>query len=338
MSETFRVPAFYMPFQVRLNPYLDEVRPQVREWAQSIGLLEAQHTDSSHGGWDEEVFQRADFSLFTALTYPDAPAQELRILSCWHTVIWCTDDTFLPWYEALGDRAKILQRIERLMAFLPVTSQATPSPQHVLERALADLWSQTRDSATLTWRLRYTDSVRKFLDASLWESDNLFRNREPDLIEQIEMRREYGAAGCSALLMEHAHRWEAPAEVQSLRPFQALINAFRDTVDLHNDIVSYSKEVREGVAQNNMVHVAHRIHGGSLQSAVDHVNQILTGRIVTLKDTVENDLPQALHDIKADSETQVRTLRHGRALQGWAAGSYHWHQMTGRYRKTTLIG
>ena len=118
MADTFQIPSFYMPFPARVNPHLDETRPRVRAWAHSMGLLEPQHTDSHHGGWSAEIFDRADFTRFTALTYPHASARELELLSGWHSVIWCLDDIFLPWCEALGKREQILDRIERLMSFL----------------------------------------------------------------------------------------------------------------------------------------------------------------------------------------------------------------------------
>lgn len=333
MADTFQIPSFYMPFQARVNPHLENVRPRVRAWAHAVGLLEPQHTDSHHGGWSAEIFDRADFTRFTALTYPHACAGELELLSAWHSVIWCLDDVFLPWCEALGDREKILERIERLMSFLPVKAYALDqTPEHPLERALADLWHRTAPSASLTWQLLYTRSLRHFLEASLWETDNLTRHRFPDLIEQTEMRRDYGAAGCSALLMEHSLGWEITEDIRESRPFTVLINSFRDTVDLHNDIVSYPKEVREGVSRNNIVRVAQDLHGLPLHEAVSFVNRILTGRVRTLDETVRTDLPQALHDLRTNQHTQRAVLRHARAIQGWAAGSYHWHEGTDRYR------
>ncbi|MFJ9630417.1 hypothetical protein ACIQPR_27490 [Streptomyces sp. NPDC091280] len=333
MTDTFQLPSFHMPFPARVNPHLADVRPRVRAWAYSVGLLEPQHTDSHHGGWSAEIFDRADFTRFTALTYPHASAEELELLSGWHSVIWCLDDVFLPWCEALGERERILRRIERLMAFLPVTAHASvPAPEHPLERALSALWRRTAPSASLSWRRLYTRSVRQFLEASLWETENLTHPRYPDLIEQTEMRRDYGAAGCSALLMEHSFGWEIPEDVRGTRAFTVLVNAFRDTVDLHNDLVSYPKEVREGVAGNNIVHVAQALLDLPLHEAVSYVDRILTGRVRTLAETVETDLPRTLRDLGADQDTRHAVLRHARAIQGWAAGSYHWHEVTDRYR------
>jgi hypothetical protein len=113
-----------------------------------------------------------------------------------------------------------------------------------------------------------------------------------------------------------------------------LVDAFRDTVDLHNDIISYPKEVREGVAGNNSVRVAQALHGLSLQDAVGFVDRILTGRVRTLDDTVRTDLPQTLRELRTDHDTRCAVLRYGQAIQGWAAGSYRWHEVTGRYRRT----
>ncbi|MFI1729810.1 hypothetical protein ACH40E_11340 [Streptomyces acidicola] len=333
MTDIFQLPSFYMPFRARVNPHLEDVRPRVRTWARSLGLLKPQHSDSPHGGWSAEMFDRADFTHFTALTYPHASAEELELLSGWHSVIWCLDDVFLPWCEALDDREQILRRIERLMAFLPVAAHGSgPAPEQPLERALADLWHRTAPSASTSWRVLYTRSVRQFLEASLWETDNLTRHRFPDLIEQTEMRRDYGAAGCSALLMEHSLGWEITEAIRETRPFTVLTNAFRDTVDLHNDIVSYPKEVREGVARNNIVQVACELHDIPLHEAITLVDRILTGRVRTLDETVRTDLPQTLHDLHTDQHTRRAVLRHARAIQGWAAGSYHWHKATDRYR------
>jgi germacradienol/geosmin synthase len=150
------------------------------------------------------------------------------------------------------------------------------------------------------------------------------------------MRRDYGAAGCSALLMEHSFGWEMTEEIRATRPFGVLINSFRDTVDLHNDIVSYPKEVREGAAANNIVHVAQELYDIPLHEAVSLVDRILTGRVRTLDETVRTDLPQALRDLRVDHDTRHAVLRHARAIQGWAAGSYHWHESTDRYRMAAV--
>ncbi|MFI6094863.1 hypothetical protein ACIA8G_04875 [Lentzea sp. NPDC051213] len=333
MSEDFQHPALYMPFEARINPHLGVTRERTKAWAHAIGFFDPQYTESTGGIWSEEAFDQADFAHFTALAYPDAPPHELSIVTDWHAWIWFVDDVFGSGYREIGDRAEALRRIARFMAFMPILPGPTPIPEDPAERAVADLWTRTAPAMSPQWRERFTMHVRDFLTGSLWETDNLTRDRFPDPIEQLEMRRRFGAAGFSAALLERAIGTEIPYHISRTRPFEVLIDTLRDAADLSNDIVSYAKDKREGVLVNNVIHTVRHLLDITLQQAVDTVNQLLTGRVKTLEETVRADLPQTMIDLDADELTSRLVLRYGDAMQTWLAGSYEWHDASGRFRQ-----
>ncbi len=273
-----------------------------------------------------------------ALTYPDAPAPELDLVTDWHAWIWFVDDISLPGIREVGDRAETNRRIARLRAFLPVLPQLTPVPETAAERAVADLWPRTAPAMSVSWRGRFTAAVSEFLRASLWEADNLGWDRFPDPIEHLEMRRRFGAARFSAALLERAVAAQIPQNVSHTLPFLTLLATLCDAADLSNDIVSYAKDHREGVEKNNVVSAVHRALGCPLHQAVDIVNQLLTGRVHTLEHTVATDLPQALNDLDADEPTRDRVRRYAQAIQTWLAGSYAWHEASGRYQDGARLG
>ncbi|OKI25737.1 hypothetical protein [Saccharothrix sp. CB00851] len=58
------------------------------------------------------MFAAADFSLFIALTHPDADADELDLVTAWHVALWFVDDLFLPLFRRDHDRASVAQGVD----------------------------------------------------------------------------------------------------------------------------------------------------------------------------------------------------------------------------------
>ena len=312
-------PQFHMPFQSRLNPHVDQARAHAEEWARQMGMFDEEYLAWPRR-WSEKKFREADFPLFIALTHPDADARELDLVTAWHVALWFVDDLFLPLYRRDHDQVSAAAQVERLMQFLPLDGLPRPlSPGNPVERAFADLWTGTAAAMTLVWRDRFISSVRRFLDGVLWELEHV-DHAVSDLIEYLGARRDFGGLQFTAVLMEHA-MGEIPQNVYCRREFRTALDAFVDSVSLHNDIVSYDREVDEGTVGNNGVEVTHKVLGLNRRGAGEVVNALLTARVNTLAEAPAVVPPEAVRFVKA--------------LQEALAGSYLWHELTGRFGQAT---
>ncbi|MEU6967212.1 terpene synthase [Kitasatospora aureofaciens] len=274
-----------MPFEARLNPHLDQARTHTAQWARRMGMFDDEYVQWPQR-WSGEKFAGADFPLFIALTHPDADARELETVTDWHVALWFVDDLFLPLYRRDHDQETAAAQVERLMRFLPLDALPRPlQPRNPVERAFADLWTGTAATMSPLWRERFTAGVRRFLDGVLWELEHV-DHAVTDLIEYLGARRDFGGLQFTA-------------------------------VSLHNDIVSYDREVEEGTIGNNGVEVARRALGVSRREATALIDGLLTARVDTLA--------------HAPAAVPPGAAGFTRSLQEALAGSYLWHEVTGRF-------
>ncbi|MFJ9844825.1 terpene synthase [Kitasatospora sp. NPDC101155] len=265
-------PQFHMPFESRLNPHVDQARAQAGEWARQMGMFDEEYSQWPQR-WSEEKFDQADFPLFIALTHPDADACELELVTDWHVALWFVDDLFLPLYRRDHDQESAAAQVERLMMFLPLDGLPRPlSPGNPVERAFANLWSGTAATMSPLWRDRFVSSVRRFLDGVPWELEHV-DHAVTDLIEYLGARRDFGGLQFTAVLMEHA-MGELRPNVLRRREFHTAVDAFVDAISLHNDIVSYDREVDEGTVGNNGVEVARKALGLNRRDAATVINDL----------------------------------------------------------------
>ncbi|MFI9298825.1 terpene synthase family protein [Kitasatospora aureofaciens] len=129
-------------------------------------------------------------------------------------------------------------------------------------------------------------------------------------------RRPPRALQFTTVLMEHAVG-ELHPDVLRSREFRTAVDAFVDAVSLHNDIVSYDREVEEGTIGNNGVEVARRALGVSRREATALIDGLLTARVDTLA--------------HAPAAVPPGAAGFTRSLQEALAGSYLWHEVTGRF-------
>ncbi|WP_223244815.1 terpene synthase family protein [Streptomyces sp. CBMA156] len=304
-----------MPFKSRLNPHVDQARAHAAQWARQMGMFDEEYAQWPQR-WSEEKFAGADFPLFIALTHPDADARELDLVTDWHVALWFVDDLFLPLYRRDHDHESAAAQVERLMLFLPLDGLPRPlEPGNPVERAFADLWTGTAATMSPLWRRRFVASVRRFLDGVLWELEHV-DHAVTDLIEYLGARRDFGGLQFTAVLMEHA-MGELRPDVLRHRELRTAVDAFVDAISLHNDIVSYDREVEEGTVGNNGVEVARQALSLNRRDATALVDGLLTARVDTLTQSSEVVPPEATRFVES--------------LQEALAGSYLWHELTSRF-------
>lgn len=328
----YELPDFYVPYPARLNPHLDAARTHTKAWAHEMGMLDAPPDFPGTDIWDEAKFDSMDFALLCAYTHPDAPSDELDLVSDWYVWVFYFDDHFLEVYKRSHDQAGAKKYLDALPAFMPIDLPGSPAePTNPVERGLIDLWQRTVPTRSLAWRRRFFQSTRNLLHESTWELANISGNRVPNPIEYIEVRRSVGGAPWSADLVEHAAFVEIPLQVADSRPIRVLKDSFADAVHLRNDLFSYQRETQQEGEINNCVLVLERFLEVSPQRAADLTNDMLTSRLQQFENTTTTELPALFEEYDLKTPERESVLLFVKGLQDWQSGGHEWHLRSSRY-------
>ncbi|MEU6391051.1 germacradienol/geosmin synthase Cyc2 [Streptomyces sp. NPDC046939] len=324
-TQPFRLPRFYMPYEARLNPHLDEARAHSAAWARAMGMLEGS------GVWERSDLDAHDYGLLCAYTHPDCDGPALSLITDWYVWVFFFDDHFLDLYKRTGDREGGKAHLERLPLFMPMDLfAAVPEPENPVEAGLADLWRRTVPAMSSAWRRRFAEATEHLLDESMWELSNINEGRVANPVEYIEMRRKVGGAPWSAGLVEYATA-EIPAAVAASRPLRVLKEAFSDAVHLRNDLFSYEREVRDEGELSNGVLVLETFFGCTTQEAAEAVNDVLTSRMHQFEHTALTEVPALCLDQALTPDEVAAVAAYARGLQDWQSGGHAWHLRSSRY-------
>lgn len=328
--QAFELPHFYLPHPARLNPHLERAREHSMDWARRMGMLD---TPTPTGGlvWDEAALAGMDYALMCAYTHPDCDGPVLDLVTDWYVWVFFFDDHFLEQYKYSRDFSGARTFLDRLEEFMTEDGGRPREPENPAEAGLADLWRRTVPSMSADWRRRFTLSTHNLMVESMWELDNIERDRVANPIEYIQMRRRVGGAPWSANLVEVAVGAELPARLAGTRPMRVLADTFSDAVHLRNDLFSYQREVQEEGENSNAVLVFERFFDRPTQEAAELVNDLLTSRLVQFEDTALSEVPVLLAEHSAAPHEQAGVAAYVRGLQDWQAGGHEWHARSNRY-------
>jgi germacradienol/geosmin synthase len=317
------MPEFYLPHPARLNPNEARARVHSTTWARDLGMLDGRV-------WDEDRLRTADYGLMCAHTHPDCGPEMLDLITDWYVWVFYFDDDFLDRFKHGRDKQGARRYLDRLDRFMTGTP---PEPENPSEAGLADLWARTLPRASDAWRRRFTTGTHNLMVESLWELDNISRNRVANPIEYVEMRRRVGGAPWAANLVEYAVGADLPEALTGLRPLRVLTDTFADAVHLRNDLFSYEREVAEEGENANAVLVLQRFLDVPAQRAADLVGELLTSRLRQFEHTAVTELPTLLAEHAVPAREQLAVARYVQGLQDWQSGGHAWHAASSRYTK-----
>ena len=274
-----------------------------------------------------------DYALLCSYTHPEAPREELNLITDWYVWVFFFDDHFLEVYKRTGDQAGAKEYLRRLPMFMPIQlEEGHLAPVNAVERGLIDLWVRTVPSKSVDWRLRFFESTRNLLEESNWELSNINAKRVPNPIEYLEMRRKVGGAPWSADLVEHAVFVEIPSRIADTRPMRVVKETFRRRCSLaKRPVFSYQREIEEEGEMANGVLVMERFLHLETQKAANLVNDILTSRLQQFEKTTFTELPPLFEEYALHAAERNNVLSYIRGLQDWQAGGHEWHMRSSRY-------
>jgi germacradienol/geosmin synthase len=331
------LPDFYMPYEARVSPHLEETREDCVAWARGIGFHTPVPGSPWNGLWTEQQNAEFDFGQCSARLHPDATPEALNAATRW--LCWGTygDDGFPMIYGTTRDLAGAKVCNARLATFMPLDCASMPPPTTALEAGLAELWLLTATPLTLEGRSWLRAGIVEMTDSWIWELQNHIQQRIPDPIDYVEMRRKTFGSDLTMSFSRISHGGKLPPEIFDTRPMVALENASQDYACLLNDVFSYQKEVEFEGELHNMVLVVQNFLGVTPIQAVAVVNDLMTSRLKQFENVIETELPALADSFDLDAEDRATLDGWVVMMQDWMAGILVWHQMTGRYPEWALV-
>jgi germacradienol/geosmin synthase len=330
------VPEIYMPYVPQVNEHLEAARLASVDWGRQMGMLDP--TPGLLGAlWDEQQLRGFDFAYCSSMLDPDATPDELELSSEWLT--WGTygDDYYPTLYGRARDLLGAKAQNERLNAFMPLDTGATPPPLNPLESGLADLWRRTAGPMPVNSRERFRAGVQSMIDSWLWELANHIQHRIPDPVDYIEMRRRTFGSDMTMILAQLGHGHAVPPEVYRTTTIRSLENSANDFACLANDLFSYQKEIEfEGEVTNGVL-VVQNFLGCDLPAAIKVVRDLMEARVRQFEHLIAHDLPVLFDNFQLSGQARRTLLDYADELQDWMAGILEWHRACRRYREPELI-
>ncbi|MDH6573719.1 putative nuclease of putative toxin-antitoxin system [Streptomyces sp. SAI-117] len=324
-----------LPYQVRVNPHLDDSYAESEKWARAMGML---ITDRPMPGgiWKPERFQRIAVPELAAKIAPDAGPADLLLINQALVWIFAYDDYFTLAYKQVRDRQGGWEYARRLCDFIdtdPGTS--VPTPRDAVERGLADLWPRLAAGRSSYWRREFTRAIHDFIIGAALELENICDDRVPDLIHFIKLRRQTFAGGTGACFAAMSTGAEIPARLRDTEVVDSLLEAFIDVMALGNEAVSYDMEINDEGEVNNLMLVLRDLTGDDLATAHKITTRLIVDRVVYFNHAVKTKLPQLAANIGLSPTDLAQMKVWVQGAESYLSGLYDWYDSSARYRATS---
>lgn len=310
------LPELYCPFPPAISEHADTVHRETVEWVRHFGLL------PNEGAYS--LFGATKIGRLAARFHPDAPREELGLLSDWYAWMFIRDDHC--------DESEVGERPEHLAAgdarFLDILEGEEPAKcDEPLAHAMHDLRRRLYPRTTAIWMRRFLRTVREHFRSSLWEAGNRARGIVPDLETYVRMRRITGGILVDLDLIEVIEGLRLPPEVREHPTVRSLAQAANNVACWANDLFSLEKELERGDV-HNLVIVLRHAEGLALKEAVNlglRMHDAEVRRFIEL----ESRLPAFGRTVDAN------LARYAAALRARMRGNLDWTRESGRYRRRT---
>ncbi|KPI30893.1 Germacradienol synthase [Actinobacteria bacterium OV450] len=327
------LPQLWMPYPLRVNPFLSALREESESWAREMGMLDGHQAPSGRPAiWTRSAFHAMTVDQLTAWTLPDASLADLRLNHRFNVWALAWDDYFASAFKQNGDLAGAVAFTTRLRAFLrPEYGARLPEPTNAVERGIADLQQYLFPPRLAHWRQEFNRALESYIDAGVKELANSRSGRVPHLIEYVPFRRESFAAHTAAYSVELATGARIPRQIRHTRTVRALLDAFMDFMGLANDIASYEREVHEELDVNNLVLVVETSLGISRHEAVPAALNLVNTRLRDFEHLRQKELPLLVgrYGLRHDERAELAKWLQGAC--NFLSGLHAWYTGAPRY-------
>lgn len=308
------LPKLYCPFPSAVNPHAEAVNEHTLAWVKAFNLMP---------GEDEfDRLKKSKFGWLAARAYPNAPLEELKLVSDWNTWLFIRDDQCDE--SGIGKNPLLLSAIH---AELLEILKGRPPKQHepALAHALHDIRTRLAHKAKPVWMCRFIYSVIEYFESSVWEARNRADGLIPDTATYILMRPYTGGLYTDIELIDITEDLHLPLHVRKNDVLQRLTLIANNVVCWSNDIISFAKESRHQDVHNLVATL--RASQPTLQKAIDVTAELINAQINAFIE-LQAQLPSYSPEIDADVQRFVAILR------SWMRGNLDWAYDSGRYALT----
>lgn len=305
------LPKLYCPFPSAVNQHAEAVNEHTLAWVKAFNLAP-----------DEDEFdhlKKSKFGCLAARAYPNAPLEELKIVSDWNTWLFIRDDQCDE--SGLGKNPLLLSKMHADL--LEILKGCRPEQSDsALAHALYDIRGRLLQKAKPAWMCRFIGSVIEYFESSVWEARNRADGLVPDTATYILMRPYTGGLYTDIELIDVTENIYLPLHVRKNEVLQRLTLMANNVVCWSNDIISFAKESRHQDV-HNLVAIL-RPTQPSLRKALDLTAELTNAQINAFIE-LQMQLPSYTPEIDADVQRFVAVLR------SWMRGNLDWAYDSGRY-------
>lgn len=315
VANMINFPKLDCPFPCAINPHADTVNDHTLNWVRKFSLVP-----------DEKSFlrlQKSKFGRLAARAYPNAPLEELKLVSDWNTWLFIRDDQCDE--SGLGKDPIRLAGVHS--EFLEILHGRVPEKyDSVLSHALFDIRSRLLGKANSAWMSRFVYSVIEYFESSVWEAFNRADGRIPDTETYILMRPYTGGLYTDIELIDITEGIYLPLHVRKNKIIQSLTLMTNNVVCWSNDIISYAKESKHYDVHNLVSTLLPTLP--SLQEAIDLAAEMTHAEIAAFVE-LEKQIPSFSSEIDKEVQRYIAVLR------SWMRGNLDWAYESGRYLMET---
>ncbi|MGR9086018.1 MAG: terpene synthase family protein [Gammaproteobacteria bacterium] len=306
-----KFPTIHCPIPSAVNPYAEIVDNHTLAWAKKFNLLPNED--------DFEHLRKSKFGWLVARAYPNAPLEELKIVTDWNTWLFIRDDQCDE--SGLGRNPTRLARVQTEM--LEILNGREPTPyEPALSQALYDIRNRLLQKMSPAWMGRFVYSVIEYFDSCEWEARNRAGGVIPDTAAYIQMRPYTGALFTVIELIDLTENIYLPLHVRKNEILQRLALMSINVVCWSNDIISFAKESRHHDVHNLVATLLPSQR--SLQKAIALAAEMTNAEIAAFIE-LQKQIPSFTPEIDAELGRYIAVLR------SWMRGNLDWSYESGRY-------
>ncbi|KAF2756046.1 terpenoid synthase [Pseudovirgaria hyperparasitica] len=227
---------------VHVSTFVDELRVIVTE------RLRRLYTN----GKQLKTLESADFALFTALWWPDAPLNRLRTLA--FLIIWLftwDDEIDTPTGFCSDDFGAAQRYREKTLEFVAATlglsaSKITPAPRNAIIQSFDVVGDALRTSYSLDQRRRFYREIFRFMIASEDEQRLRLDGTVPTLEQYWQFRLGTSAVYIGVAVGEFSLPIQLPQYILENHHMQGIWDETNVIISIINDLLSLRKEIKQG--------------------------------------------------------------------------------------------
>jgi (+)-beta-caryophyllene/(+)-caryolan-1-ol synthase len=305
-----------MPFpEISPNPALATAESGMWRWIDEIGL--------SPSPAARRHMVRTRPALTMALYHPDADEFTLELSAQYTAWAFTVDDEFDDGPAGL-DPGLCARSIRTLTDVFD-----GGQPRGVLAVALEDLWRRLAQGRSDAWCRSFHNGAVAWLATYYVEAIERKTGTLPNLHDFVPHRRDSVGETAFLDMCELVHGIDLPDEVRMLPSFVALRAASCDHMGLLNDIHSVEKDEKSGY-RHNAVFVVQQERGCDLTTAVEVVNELVTGAVLRMI-TAAGKLPAELAAAGVGRDLATAATIVAGAYRDLVRGDFDFHFLVDRY-------